>query len=104
MLPNNGNIVMAARAAQELTKKQVAIVPTDTIPQGIAALLAFNADADLETNRRHMERAMSHVQTVEITMAVRSTHLRGHRGEGRARSSACSTASWWPRATTWTTW
>ena len=42
MLPNNGNIVMAARAAQDLTAKQVVIVPSDTIPQGIAALLAFN--------------------------------------------------------------
>ena len=77
VLPNNGNIVMAARAAQDLTKKKAVIVPTDTIPQGIAALLAFNADADLETNRRHMERAMRHVQTVEITMAVRSTHFEG---------------------------
>jgi dihydroxyacetone kinase-like predicted kinase len=77
VLPNNGNIVMAARAAQDLTKKQVAIVPTDTIPQGIAALLAFNAEADLETNRRHMDRAVSHVQTAEITMAVRSTHFEG---------------------------
>lgn len=77
VLPNNGNIVMAARAAQDLTKKQVAIVPTDTIPQGIAALLAFNAEADLETNRRHMERALGHVQTAEITMAVRSTHFEG---------------------------
>ena len=77
VLPNNGNIVLAARAAQDLTKKQAAIVPTDTIPQGIAALLAFNAEADLETNRRHMERAVGHVQTAEITMAVRSTHFEG---------------------------
>jgi uncharacterized protein len=77
VLPNNGNIVMAARAAQDLTKKQVAIVPTDTIPQGIAALLAFNSEADLETNRRHMERAVGHVQTAEITMAVRSTRFEG---------------------------
>jgi hypothetical protein len=77
VLPNNGNIVMAARAAQELTSKQLLIIPSDTIPQGIAALLAFNQDADMETNRRHMERAMSHVQTVEITMAVRSTTYQG---------------------------
>ncbi len=77
VLPNNGNIVMAARAAQEMTAKQVLIVPSDTIPQGIAALLAFNPEADLEANRRHMERAMSHVQTVEITMAVRSTSYEG---------------------------
>lgn len=77
VLPNNGNIVMAARAAQEMTAKQVSIVATDTIPQGIAALLAFNPEADLETNRRHMERAMSLVQTVEITMAVRSTNFQG---------------------------
>ena len=77
VLPNNGNIVMAARAAQELTAKQLVIIPSDTVPQGIAALLAFNQDADLETNRRHMERAMTHVQTVEITMAVRSTTYEG---------------------------
>jgi len=77
VLPNNGNIVMAARAAQELTKKQLLIIPSDTVPQGIAALLAFNQDADMETNRRHMERAMTHVQTVEITTAVRSTTYEG---------------------------
>jgi hypothetical protein len=77
VLPNNGNIVMAARAAQEMTAKQVLIVPSDNVPQGIAALLAFNPEASLDANRRHMERAMSHVQTVEITMAVRSTSYEG---------------------------
>jgi len=77
VLPNNKNIVMAARAAQELSSKQVAIVPSHTIPQGIAALLAFNYEADLETNCRAMEQAMAHVQTVEITAAVRSTQVEG---------------------------
>jgi uncharacterized protein len=77
ILPNNGNIVMAARAAQEIAQKQVAIIPSDNIPQGIAALLAFSQDADLQANCQAMERALCHVQTVEITRAVRSTHFEG---------------------------
>lgn len=77
VLPNNKNIVMAARTAQELSSKQVVIVPSHTIPQGIAALLAFNYEADLETNRRSMEQAMAYVKTAEITVAVRSTQIDG---------------------------
>ncbi len=77
VLPNNKNIIMAAKQTSELTKKQMAIVPTQTIPQGVAALLAFNYEADLEANRQAMERAIAHVQTGEVTTAVRTTHING---------------------------
>jgi len=77
VLPNNKNIVLAAQQTRELTKKQVAIVPTHTIPQGVAALLAFNYGASLEDNYQAMERAIAHVQTGEVTTAVRTTHVNG---------------------------
>ncbi|MFQ6057859.1 MAG: DAK2 domain-containing protein [Anaerolineae bacterium] len=77
VLPNNKNIILTAQQARELTSKQVIIVPTKTVPQGISALLAFNYQADLETNARSMERAMEHIQTAEITWAVRSAQVNG---------------------------
>ena len=72
ILPNNANIVMPARQIQELTKKKVEIVPTETIPQGIAALLSFNYEADLETNVAAMKAAMEAVRSGEVTTSVRS--------------------------------
>jgi len=77
LLPNNGNIIMAARQAQSLTQKQVRIIPSETIPQGIAALLAFNYEADLETNAQAMTRALTTVQTAEITTAIRDANVNG---------------------------
>lgn len=77
LLPNNGNIIMAARQAQSLTQKQVRIIPSETIPQGIAALLAFNYEADLETNAQAMTRALATVQTAEITTAIRDANVNG---------------------------
>ncbi len=77
VLPNNKNIILAAEQAQKMSKKNVAIVPTKTIPQGIAALLAFNFQSDLETNLKAMERAAKHIRTLEITLATRSVKLDG---------------------------
>jgi len=77
LLPNNSNIIMAARQAQELSARNVAVVPTRTVPQGISALLALNYQVDLETNAALMERAIDDVVTVEITTAVRSTVVDG---------------------------
>ncbi len=77
VLPNNKNIIPAAEQTQELTAKRVAIIPTKTMPQGIAALLAFNFQNDLETNAKAMTRAAQHIVTVEITTATRSVHLDG---------------------------
>ena len=77
VLPNNRNVVLAARQAAELATKQVVVVPTRTIPQGIAALLAYNYQADLATNAQLMLDASSQVQTAEITRAVRSVQVNG---------------------------
>jgi DAK2 domain fusion protein YloV len=77
ILPNNKNIVMAAEQVQALSKKNVRVVRTITVPQGIAALLALNFQADLETNTSIMAEAAGSIQTAEITMAVRSVQLNG---------------------------
>jgi DAK2 domain fusion protein YloV len=77
ILPNNKNIIMVAQQVQQVSDKQVMVVPTKTIPQGISALLAFNYDADLETNAAAMEEAIDLVQTAEVTRAVRSVEING---------------------------
>ena len=77
ILPNNKNIVLTAEQVQSLTTKSIEVVPTETIPQGLAALLAFDYEADFETNTQIMRRAKSTVKTIEVTRAVRSTQLNG---------------------------
>jgi DAK2 domain fusion protein YloV len=76
ILPNNKNIVLTANQVQSLTEKTIEVVPTTTIPQGVAALLAFDYEADMETNAQSMEKARA-VESVEVTRAVRSTKLGG---------------------------
>ncbi len=77
VLPNNKNIVLAARQAAELADRPVYVVPTTSLPQGIAALMAFNFSADVEANVKSMTRAIEHVISGEVTQAVRATHLDG---------------------------
>jgi len=77
ILPNNSNIILTAQQAKELTKKEIAVVPTKTIPQGIAALLAFNYQADLQANVELMTETSQQVHTGEITRAVRSVQVNG---------------------------
>ncbi|MDZ4230262.1 MAG: DAK2 domain-containing protein [Dehalococcoidales bacterium] len=77
ILPNNKNVVLTAEQVQTLTDKTVKIVPTRTIPQGVAALLTFDYEADFETNARLMREAQSTVRTIEITRAIRSAQLDG---------------------------
>jgi len=77
LLPNNGNIILAAQQARELSDKEVVVVPTRTVPQGIAALLAYNFQADLQENARYMEQASARVLTLEVTRAVRSVQVNG---------------------------
>jgi DAK2 domain fusion protein YloV len=77
ILPNNKNIVLTAGQVQSLTKKTVKVVPTKTIPQGVAALLAFDYEADLETNTQNMDEAIRAVKSIEVTRAIRSTRLGG---------------------------
>jgi len=77
ILPNNKNIVLTANQVQSLTKKQISVVPTSTIPQGVAALLAFDYEADLATNTQIMEKSLATVRSIEVTRAVRSTKVNG---------------------------
>jgi uncharacterized protein len=77
LLPNNKNIVMTAQQVHSLTKKQVKVIPTKSIPQGIAALLAFDYEADFDTNINLMEQASTAVKTIEITRSVRQTKVNG---------------------------
>jgi len=75
VLPNNKNIVLTARNVDELTPHDVRVVATSTVPQGVGALLAFNFEADLETNVSAMEHAASAVHTIEVTRAVRDAEV-----------------------------
>jgi DAK2 domain fusion protein YloV len=75
ILPNNKNIIPAARLVQQMTKKNLRVIPTETIPQGISALLAFVTEVDFETNLKQMMEAMTTVRTIEITRATRATKV-----------------------------
>jgi dihydroxyacetone kinase-like predicted kinase len=80
ILPNNGNIIMAAGQAQALAASQgknVAVIPSKTVPQGISALLALNPHADLQHNQKTMSLATGHVQTGEVTIAVQDAAFDG---------------------------
>jgi uncharacterized protein len=77
ILPNNSNIIMTARHVQDLTPHTVTVVPTETAPQGIGALLAFNFQADMQTNVEAMEQAAHSVHTVEVTRSVRDAEVDG---------------------------
>ncbi|WP_150283879.1 DAK2 domain-containing protein [Rummeliibacillus sp. TYF-LIM-RU47] len=77
ILPNNKNIVMAAEQAAELLDIEAAVVPTKTIPQGLAAVLAFNPDQTVEENKKHMANASTNVKSGQITFAVRDTTIDG---------------------------
>ena len=75
ILPNNKNIILTASQVHSLTKKTVKVVPTKTVPQGVAALLAFDYESDFDTNAKVMEKARGGVRTVEITRAIRTTKI-----------------------------
>jgi len=77
ILPNNKNIVPAAEQVASLTDKSIEVVATETIPEGVATLLAFDYEADLETNAQIMRQARKSVKSIEITRAVRSAQLDG---------------------------
>ena len=77
VLPNNKNIIMAARNACELSSKQAMVVPTRTIPQGVSALLMLDPDGELPDVVQSMEMAVGEVATGEITTATRDVELDG---------------------------
>lgn len=73
ILPNNKNILMAANQAKLLSEKDVIIIPTKTVPQGISALFAFNEEASTEENEQNMLMGMEAVKTGLVTYATRDT-------------------------------
>lgn len=73
ILPNNSNIIMAAEQAKDLLTIPVEVIPTKSIPQGIAALIAFDQSVDLEQNKHQMTSAIQHVKTGQVTHAVRDS-------------------------------
>ena len=77
ILPNNKNIILAAEQAAEVMGIEAAVVPTKTVPQGMAAILAFNPEASVEVNKVNMTNAFAHVKTGQVTHAVRDTSIDG---------------------------
>ncbi|MGP6138731.1 MULTISPECIES: DAK2 domain-containing protein [unclassified Jeotgalibaca] len=77
ILPNNKNIFMAAEQAAEVSDKDVIVVPTRTISQGLASMLAFNDQVDLETNKENMTAELEFVKSGQITNAIRDTEIDG---------------------------
>jgi len=77
IFPNNSNIILAAEQAAQLTERPVTIIPTKTIPQGIAAVLAFKEDETPERNKEWMVSAASMVISGQVTKAVRDTSIDG---------------------------
>jgi len=77
ILPNNKNIIMAANQAKEVTVKQVAVVPSRTVPQGLAAMLALNPDGEVDSVAEKMTKALGMVKTGEITIATRTVEIDG---------------------------
>ena len=76
-LPNNPNIVPAAKQAIGLTDKRLVVVPSTSIPQGVAAILSFNPERDVDQNVSEMERTLSAIRTGEVCKATRSVLLNG---------------------------
>lgn len=77
ILPNNSNIVMAAKQAATVSSREVVVIPTKTVPQGMSALLSLNEAASNEDNERAMLEAIDHVKSGQITFAVRDTQIDG---------------------------
>lgn len=76
IFPNNKNIILAANQARDLTEdKNIIVIPTKTIPQGITALISYVPDKTVEQNTEEMLEAMTHVKTGQVTYAVRDTKI-----------------------------
>ena len=76
ILPNNKNIILAANQAKSLVEdKEIIVIPTKTVPQGITAIINFMPDADAKTNEEAMLEEIKNVKTGQVTYAVRDTHI-----------------------------
>lgn len=79
VLPNNKNIIMAAEQTIKLADRNVCVLPTRTIPQGLSAMLSFDGTSDLDTNRLEMTKAFEKVGTGLVTFAARDSNFDGHK-------------------------
>lgn len=76
ILPNNGNIIMAARQVKDvITDKNIYVIPTKSIPQGISALVNYDPEGDPEENVQNMEKGLTQIQSGEVTFAVRDSQF-----------------------------
>jgi len=78
VLPNNKNIIMAAEQVNELTEKNVVVIPSKTVPQGITAMLSFNPEGTAEENTEALTEALPMVDTMQITYAARNSDFDGY--------------------------
>ena len=78
VLPNNKNIIMAAQQVDALTPKNVVVIPSKTVPQGITAMLNFNPEGEAQDNTEVLTDALSQVDTMQITYAARDSDFDGH--------------------------
>ena len=77
VFPNNKNIILASEQAKGLTDKNLIVIPTKSVPEGISAALAFSPEASVEENTRAMTDSISAVKSASVTYAVRATHVDG---------------------------
>jgi len=77
VLPNNKNIILAAEQAKNLTNKYIYVIPTTSVPEGISAVLGFNAEGTLDENMESMMSGKDSVKSASVTYAVRTTHVDG---------------------------
>lgn len=75
ILPNNGNVILAAEQSAELVNTSVTVIPTKNVPQGLAALLRFNATASLDENKELMLQAKDQITAGQVTYAIRDTKI-----------------------------
>lgn len=75
ILPNNKNIVMTAEQTKSISKKNIYVLPTKTVPQGLAALIAFNPMLSVEENLKNMQESFNNVVTGEVTYAIRDSKM-----------------------------
>ena len=78
ILPNNKNIIMAAEQVAGLTPKQIVVIPSKTVPQGVTAMLGFNPEGSIEENTEALTEALGTVDTMQITYAARNSDFDGY--------------------------
>ena len=77
LIPNNSNIILSAEQARDISDREIIVIPSKSVPQGIAAMLAFNEEATKEENKKNMIEALESVTDASVTYAVRDTKIGG---------------------------